>query len=674
MTPVADATDAPVARRRTRSVASQIFLAGALVVAGALGLVFVLTASRTRRVAERSLALELNTTRGAIEDALQQRTASVLRLAAGLAAVPTYFSRFEAALTRRDLPSFLDQAEEYRDQLGAGWTMLLDQRGTLAAWSLHPERSGEDFSAGRLVSRTLAGDTASGLWLEPGDDGEQVFQAIAVPMRPPGGGPIAGALVAALPIDSHTATTLRRQTGSDIVLAVIDTLRRAHVTASTLPPARRLALEQAIDDRTADGHVDVSGAGLADEFIGAASPLVTAGGDTVGVLVGLRSRRLAMAAVDPLRSSALVAFVAGLCLALGAGLVVSRRIAAPIRTLVRATRAARQGDYNVTLPASAPREINELAGAFRSLLDDLQAKEDLVAVLQHERHTRELTPAPTGRLENGALFANRYQVVDLVGTGGMGAVYRVVDRELGETVALKTLPADGVSPDADALDRFREEIRLARRISHRNVVRTHDLGVVGDTYYLTMELVEGRSLDDLLEQEGKLPLGAVQSIGVQMLRALEAAHEVGVVHRDIKPPNLLLARSGLLKVTDFGIARLADVTVGKRKLTSTGMIVGTPAYMAPEQLTGDKVDARTDLYAAGAVLYECLTGAGPHDSLTLAQLFSRTANNSPAPDPSALRPDTPPALAKVVRTALSPRPDNRWTSAQDMLQALETAT
>ncbi|MBC7894793.1 MAG: protein kinase [Cytophagaceae bacterium] len=664
---MADATDARP-RRKARSVASQIFIAGALVVAGALGLVFMLTATRARTVADRSLGLELNTTRIAIEAALEQRLTSLQRLAAGLTAVPTYYSRFEAALTARDLPSFLDQAEEYRDQLDAAWVMLLDQRGTLAAWSLHPERSGEDFSGGRLVVRALGGEVASGAWLEPGEGGDQVFQTIAVPMRPPGGGAIAGALIAALAVDTRTAATLRRQTGSEIVLALIDSARVAHVAASTMPAGDTAALERAFTSRTADGHVEVS------DFIGAASPLVTAGGDTVGLLVGLRSRAQALAMVDPLRSSTFVAFAAGLLLALGAGLLISRRIAAPLRALVRATRGARQGDYAVTLPGNAPREIGELADAFHALLDDLKAKEELVAVMQHDRKGRVTTTSPASRLANGEIFANRYQIVDLIGVGGMGAVYRALDKELGETVALKTLRTEELRQDETSLDRFREEIRLARRITHRNVVRTHDLGIVGDLYYLTMELVEGRPLDDLIAQEGQLPIGAVQSIGVQMLRALEAAHEVGVVHRDIKPPNLLLDASGLLKVTDFGIARLVNETLGKRKFTSTGMIIGSPAYMAPEQLAGDPVDARADVYAAGAVLYECLTGKGPHDDLTLQQIFARSVNDAPALDPTALRPDLPAAMAAVVRGALAPRPDRRFASASEMLAALEAVS
>ncbi len=654
-----------------RSVASQIFAASVVVVAGTLLLVWLLTASRMRQVSEVGLARELATTRVAVEGALAQRSASKMPLAAGLTSVPTYFSRVEQALARQDLATLLDQAEEYRDQLGAAWTMLLDQRGTMSAWTLHPERTGEDFSEGALVRRALGGDTASGAWLEPSDSVDHLYQSIAVPIRRPGGQTVEGSLIAAFALDDTLLTQLNQQTGSEIALVTLDTLGRARLSATTLGGALRQAMAAAIDQRSEGGQVTLDAAGSENAYIGSASALRTAGGDTVGLMVGLRSRREAMAAVEPLRRSTWLGFGAGLLLALVAGLLISRRIASPIRQLVKATQAARDGDYSVTLPGHGPREVGELAGAFQGLMDDLRAKEELVGVLQHERHTREMQAAAGATLEPGAIFANRYQIVKHLGTGGMGTVYRATDRELGETVALKALRAELVDRESGVIDRFREEIRLARRISHRNVVRTHDLGVVGDVYYLTMEYMEGRALDDVLTQEGRLPAGAVRSIGVQMLRALDAAHEVGVIHRDIKPPNLLIDRQGLLKITDFGIARLADETTRQRKLTATGMVVGTPAYMAPEQLAGDDIDVRADIYAAGAVLYECLTGKSPHDGLTLPQLFLRAQQDKPAPDPREIVPEIPATLAEVVRRALSLNRDKRFATAREMLAALE---
>jgi serine/threonine protein kinase len=191
-------------------------------------------------------------------------------------------------------------------------------------------------------------------------------------------------------------------------------------------------------------------------------------------------------------------------------------------------------------------------------------------------------------------------------------------------------------------------------------------------YYLTMEWVDGRSLADVLDREKRLPIAVVETIGSQLLRALAAAHEEGVLHRDIKPANLLLDRSGRLKVTDFGIARLMDKTEsGSRKLTATGMIVGTADYMAPEQFGEGPVDARADLYSAGAVLYECLTGVSPHAGLSIHELIVRSMQNAQPPDPTGQRPDTPGRLVVVVRRALATAPADRWQSARDMLAALE---
>lgn len=651
---------------RPRRLASQIFAASAAVVAGSLVLVWILTSWRASRIADRNMAAQLQSTRAAVEDVLAQRTLSVQRLAAGLAGVPAYYSRFEGAVEQQALSTLLDQAEEFRDQLGAAWTMLLDGNGTMLAWTLHPDRTNEDFSPGALVARAMAGDSTEGTWIEPTETGDVPYQGIAVPLRAPGGTAVRGVLVAALAMDSVLASQLRRQTRADVAVAVLDTAGKSVVVSTTLAAP----LAPAIDARDTQGHVRVRTDD--DDYIGAASPMTTAGGDTVGLVIALGSQREALAATDPLRGATLLGFVVGLGLALGTGLWLSRRIAEPLRTLVRATRAARAGDYSVTLPSHAPQEIGELSKAFHGLMDDLKAKDELVAVMQHEKGTREVVAAPGARLEVGATFDGRYEIRALLGAGGMGTVYRAVDRELGETVALKTLSGAAMSDDGGpALERFREEIRLARRISHRNVVRTHDLGVVDGTYYLTMELVEGRSLEDVLAQEGTLSPRAVHSIAAQALRALDAAHAVGVVHRDIKPPNLLLDGSGLLKVTDFGIARLSDAGGRTGKLTATGMVVGTPAYMAPEQLGGEAVDMRADLYALGAVLFECLTGQSPHEGLGLMQLFARAQQDAPAPDPRTIRPDAPAGLSEVIRRALAPRPASRFASAQAMLDALE---
>jgi serine/threonine-protein kinase len=266
-------------------------------------------------------------------------------------------------------------------------------------------------------------------------------------------------------------------------------------------------------------------------------------------------------------------------------------------------------------------------------------------------------------VEPGRLLANRYQIVSLVGSGGAGLVYKAVDTALGEVVAIKTLKPEVLATDPHAIDRLLEEIRLARRISHRNVVRTHDLGEARGVHFITMEYVEGTSLRAVLRARGRLPPAAVLSVAKQLLRALEVAHEQGILHRDIKPQNLLLGPSGVLKVSDFGIARL--VARRPRAVALAGAAVGTPEYMAPEQLLGQELDARADIYAAGIVLHECLTGATPFQADTPMAFFAHKLGDAPRRRPPA-RHDVPRAIEELVARMTSSDREARPASAGEL--------
>jgi serine/threonine-protein kinase len=194
---------------------------------------------------------------------------------------------------------------------------------------------------------------------------------------------------------------------------------------------------------------------------------------------------------------------------------------------------------------------------------------------------------------------------------------------------------------------------------------------VDGTYYITMELVRGATVAALIRETGRLAVPATLTIGKQVCRALEVAHEEGVVHRDIKPQNLLVDPSGFLKVMDFGIARLAERGPGEgHTLTAAGVVVGTPQYMAPEQLFGEPVDGRADVYATGAVLFECVTGRPVFEAPSLMALLARHLNDAP-PDPRAVSADVPEALGGAILRALARRPEERWPSARDFLHALE---
>ncbi len=277
-----------------------------------------------------------------------------------------------------------------------------------------------------------------------------------------------------------------------------------------------------------------------------------------------------------------------------------------------------------------------------------------------------------GTLGPGTVFAGRYLVDRLLGRGGMGAVWSALDRELGETVALKIL--DGaVAGDSASVERFRREVRLARRVTHRNVARIYDIGDHEGTFYLTMELVVGASLADVLASRSRLPVGEAVAIARQIAAGLAAAHAVGVVHRDLKPGNVLIGNAagapGLeharVVVTDFGIAvGIADDV----RLTRDHALLGTPAYMSPEQVRGGPVDARSDVYALGLLLYELLTGTLPFAGETALQLAVARLDRDPID--FAAHPEISAELAELVMRCLSRAPEHRPSSAAELATLL----
>lgn len=279
---------------------------------------------------------------------------------------------------------------------------------------------------------------------------------------------------------------------------------------------------------------------------------------------------------------------------------------------------------------------------------------------------------PAGTLASGVVVADRYEVQDVLGVGGTGIVYRAVDRTLDEVLALKMLRPELVAENPKAREELKQELRLTRRISHRNIVRTYDFGSSREGPFLSMEYVEGTSLQAVLAHRGALPADVVLALAKQLMRALEAAHEQEVMHGDIKPANLLLASDGLLKVTDFGVASLvrrparagaaSDERVVPPRLA--GAVVGTPEYMAPELLLGDEPDVRSDLYAAGMVLHECLSGATPFQGETPRKFFAQKFDTPPAVRASGPRSSRrPESLAAVIAAMTAYEPDDRPASA-----------
>jgi serine/threonine-protein kinase len=250
----------------------------------------------------------------------------------------------------------------------------------------------------------------------------------------------------------------------------------------------------------------------------------------------------------------------------------------------------------------------------------------------------------------------------------MGKVFRAKDEKLEETVVIKV--AKPLLDDPKLLEHFKREIRLARKITHPGVVRIFDFWEAGPLYFVTMEWLEGSDLRSEVKRRGPFPIPVAMRIGIQLFDGLAAAHEVGVVHRDIKPHNVVMLSNGHIKVLDFGIAQALDQRTGELATATTG-VVGTPEYMSPEQILGDRVDERTDLYSSGALLYELLTGDIPlrgENRMATASLHLRVE----PPPPSSKRPEVPAALDDFVLTLLKKDRDLRPATALEAARQLRT--
>jgi eukaryotic-like serine/threonine-protein kinase len=260
-------------------------------------------------------------------------------------------------------------------------------------------------------------------------------------------------------------------------------------------------------------------------------------------------------------------------------------------------------------------------------------------------------------------FGGRYQLLERIGTGGMAEVYRARDELLGRDVAVKVL-SDRFSRDRSFVERFRREAQAAANLNHQNIVSLYDYGADHGTYFIVMEFIEGRTLGELISAEGPLMPERAAEIASDVTRALDRAHAAGLVHRDIKPGNIMITNTGETKVTDFGIAR-AMGSDSEATMTQAGMVIGTASYLSPEQAQGNPVDARSDIYSVGCVLFEMLTGRSVFAGDTPLSIAYKHVREQPE-TPSSVNPDVPRSLDAVTMKALAKNPDNRYNSASEM--------
>lgn len=273
----------------------------------------------------------------------------------------------------------------------------------------------------------------------------------------------------------------------------------------------------------------------------------------------------------------------------------------------------------------------------------------------------------SGGLEAGMDFGPRFRIEQLLGEGGMGKVYKAVDKELGRTVALKILQPE-LTKDPNVILRFKQELLLASKISHRNILRIHDLSEFDGVKFITMAFIEGRDLNQILKEEPRFSIDRSMKIGRQLCDALDAAHTEGVVHRDFKPHNVLVGNNDHVYVSDFGLA--TSLETAKMGMTRTGAFVGTPRYMSPEQVEGKTVDSRSDLYSLGLVLYEMVAGEVPFSGDSTWQVMYQRVKDAPK-DVKVANPDVPDNVARIIMHCLERDPTERYQTAKEIITDID---
>ena len=703
-----------------QTLAWTFFLRQAATILTLMVLMLWVAYSEAERGARNTANASLSAGGYVLERALEQQGRS---LDAGLEVFTEYSGNvalIERTLDSRSATSLTDTLVENLPRLGAEIALVVKPDGGLLACTAPGARP--TLPDAGIVQMALAPDEAKAEG-HPGpfyrgflrlDWGERpgVYHVVARPLKSPGGRSL-GAMLVGLRLDDRTAADLRRlaiagpQKGDPsphlAILSQFKTLGTTFPEAESMDrllsrdPAVLAVRAQVLDgQRSPVLPIRVNGVAC----LGMISPLRGVNAlDLEMAEVLLMPMEPLLAPFRNLQKGILIVGIAGLVAALGLSLHSARKVTAPLKALAEASEDLARGEQPPTLDiATTPDEVGILTRNFKSMLAELQAKDDLVSLLEATRRglgspiPKLLPPFPkpsfvpepdTTRakavpmvvpnlpeeeilppsLQKGEIFASRYRVETLLGSGGMGVVLKVRDLQLDEDVALKIVRT-GLASNPEFLDLLKREIRLARRITHRYVLRTHDFGECDGLPYVTMEYLKGITLHGLLDGRGRLPLPLVLRIVRQVAEGLEAAHAVGVAHRDIKPANVLFDVRGDAKIMDFGLA--APVAAA----AESGQLIGSPRYMAPEQIRGDRVDARTDLYALGVMLFELCAGFPPFDHPSVNALLAMHLD-TPAPSLSRTLPELSPDLEALVNRLLAKRPEDRLQSAAEVAEILK---
>ena len=677
------------------SLTIKIFLAAALLIAITVGGAIAISTYRAREVADSKINEDLKKSGPAWESFLATRYSELHRALAVVVNNPGIIALF----TQTNAETIRDTLKtEQASNVKADFLIAIGPDGGAVARTDKPLPYSADLSQVPTIAGALQGEQTQGIWFSGG----RLYTVVAAPVLE-GGTRVVGAIAAAFAINDDVARNLKTLMNTQVVF-IADEARppappKLAIASSTMQETSNEVLAAIARRGDLVNAVLREGKTIGplalelprDTYVAYFLPIRSSTDQLIGAAVALRSRAEELKPFRAIQSIQVGVGLASLAIAFVLSFFLARRITGPVGRLVKATEEVRVGNLeNPDLPVDSKDEIGILARSFAAMLEELKEKaalEKYIGALTLNvggdaetaitRASSAVTLAGSGgtggprTLEPhiGSLFASRYDIQSVLGKGGMGIVYKAHDRDLDDVVAIKTLRSEALSADPTLLDRFKQEIRLARRITHPNILRTHDLGETNGLRYLSMEFVKGITLKHLIEQDQLLPTPVALRVAKQACAGLAAAHEMGVIHRDIKPQNIIIDPTGGLKIMDFGIARLTQ----ERGMTVTGTVVGTPDYMSPEQARGLPLDFRSDIYSTGVVLYEMFTGSLPFEGDSPLAVVLKHVQEKP-PSPQAKNPKIDPKIAAIILKCMEKEPAARYQTVNDLYEALTKVT
>ncbi len=664
---------------RGLALRTRLFLGSVLLLAFTIGAAIAFLTIKSQSVAEQKIREDLNAVPAIFEGYRSTQASARERAVRSLAEEAG--TKALMAEVREHPETFHDSAQDFAKVLGARTVYLLDSAGALLARSDREagEETGRDFTGISWVDipRETKTETSAFILEVSRDHALSLVSSAPVTQGRDAELRLNGVLAASFEVSADRVKDLALLTAADVAVVanvaprnqppLIEVLKATPKFSAAMPAAMRQAATRVFETEAQTEPVEFIAAG--EPFIATALPIRSGRNEVIGALVVGRSKDAEMAPFREIRRSLLIVGAIALLLSLPFSFAMAQGLAGPIQKLAEGARKIAGGELDVSLP-TAGGEVGALARAFEGMVGELKEKAQLEALVANmQRRPGDITfggSSPHSRDSGesgqvGRVFAGRYELLSELGKGGMGVVFRARDRELDEEVALKVLKGVGEGEGQSAqVDRLRQEIKLARVITHPNVVRAFDFGESAGSRFLTMEYVPGTTLREVIDARGGLQLTPALQIAKQVCRGLAAVHKAGIIHGDLKPQNVMVMGNGVAKLMDFGVART------RSNQDHGGVsVVGTPLYMSPEQAKGADLDERSDIYSAGVMMYEMFTGQCPFKAKEVTEILQMHLNDTPA-DPRTLRPEVPAGLAEIILACLSKHRAQRPSTAVDL--------